>query len=708
MIELKEQIEVTKSANFQGREMSIDPEFFNKMIWLVIKQYKYKVRTSLQELISNAVDAQVDAENSDRPLKITLPTRLVPTFILRDYGTGMNPDTVNKIYCNMGASGSSHTNTKKGGFGIGGKSPLGFCDQYNIKTFVDGKFWFYAVYKNELNGINVDLINSGDTIEENGTEIIIPSTKDQVNQFRNGAFRATYFWDTQPIFNDDDVPVLTKGLELSDKISVYDSKTLDSDIIDSENYYSNTFVLVDGIPYYVDRDLRRQCSELNKAMNFFRDGTSVTYAIGNGEIKVLQTRESLEECKITIDKLNEIGLDIQKKVDIHVKAMKKATLKESYETYKESSNLFRNLPTLKFDKNFSINANGLVFDTGKLASTTPNSPPVKQFYSYSGVEYTYRSKRGRYYSKNTKSRRVNNTYNSIRFDNIPKYYIDDLSIESETLKARRCKFSTESTKDCIEYLKSDCMPKKLYNSLVNDLGIKLLSSLPLPPKAAKGTAKAAKKLASTKIDMHVLTTSRHYSPVRSIKTIDLPTFKGKVIWCDYSTSCEQFNSSDWTRFFADRGYKSAYIGKKFQKQIENDDRFIKIKDFISSFKLTNLEMEYIIIDEVSLSDLDKKVLRVSKKTGNPILKKLVDGIVKPHKDSSIPKKVRRAFLEGLEKEVERREMKLKKLKSIILTKYPLLGYITYYEEHRINDNIKSDMMLDYMIKVNKNETQRRL
>lgn len=84
MILQEEKIDVKTSQQFESKQMSISPEFFNKMIWHVILQYKYKIRTSVQELISNAIDAQVEAGNADTPLKIQLPTRLEPTFKLRD------------------------------------------------------------------------------------------------------------------------------------------------------------------------------------------------------------------------------------------------------------------------------------------------------------------------------------------------------------------------------------------------------------------------------------------------------------------------------------------------------------------------------------------------------------------------------------------------------------------------------------------------
>jgi hypothetical protein len=373
MINIEEKINVNKSQEFSSKQMSIDPEFTNKIIWLVINQYKYKIRTSLQELISNAIDAQVDANNTDRPLKISLPTKLEPTFKLRDYGTGMTPEVINKIYSSMGASGSSHTNDKKGGFGIGGKSPLGFCDQYTIRTIVNGTQWTYIVHKNALGGIDITPVGEESTNEENGTEIIIPSSHDQIRDFKKGAVRATYFWNTQPNFNTDDIPKCpSPSLVLNDNAKVYADSVISDDFIDVSRWYPNLFILVDGIPYKVERSMLDNCPNLKKTMQRFKDGTVLTYAIGNGQLKVLQTREALEECQYTYDKLEEIALDIKKSLLDYVSDLKKPTLLETYKAYGTGSKLFTNLPVLSYDKNFKINTHGLFYDTNKVDKTSGN------------------------------------------------------------------------------------------------------------------------------------------------------------------------------------------------------------------------------------------------------------------------------------------------------------------------------------------------
>lgn len=694
MINIEENIEVKKSQEFTGNQMSIDPEFFNKMIWLVIKQYKYKIRTSLQELISNAQDAQVEAGNADKPLKITIPTKLEPTFKLRDYGTGMTPEVVNKIYCNMGASGSSHTNDKKGGFGIGGKSPLGFCDQYIIKTYVDGKYWFYTVYKNQFNGINVDLIESGNTTEENGTEIIIPATHNQVNDFKKGAIRATYFWENQPNFNLDseEMPLKPQGIELSDKITVYNTNDLYKGLGLSTWGVSNIVILVDGIPYEVESDMIRNCEALSDAKQILSRNTTLVYKIGNGEIKVLQTRESLEECDFTLDKLNEIGLDVQKEFKKYANGLLKPTLIDTYKAYKDAVNVFNGLPSIDFSTVVKISRSGLSYLTDIKKGEN---------FLFELVEYHHRSQR---YGQTLKSsKRDNKTTDALSLDSLNKFYLDDLGdSESEQMKARRCKYLIDGHKGEMTYIKKTDMPTELYNLLVNDLGLKVLSSLPLPPKKAKTASKGSKKvLDKGKIDIHFIQKSKAWGNsnyVRNVKTIDLnKKFDNKILWFDYSSGSE-YERKDYVEFFKSKGYLLGALSKKYQNKIENDDRFIQVDEYMKNLSFTTEEKEYIIQkasfafggfrnDDIINQELAIMVKRVSSKK----VRGMIEEVLRPKKTLDIPYNLYWKLVEKFDSEIKDRNEKASKLGKYLRRKYP-----------------KFDDTFEYINRVNKTYLQRRL
>lgn len=292
-----ENYNVEESSKFDKQEFRIDPKYMNKMIWLTINQYKYKVRTPVQEIVSNARDAHREVGKYDKAIKITLPTRIEPTFKVRDYGCGLNPERMKTVFTSFGASTKSNSNDQTGGFGIGAKSPLTYTDQYNVITYVEGKVWHYAVNKNSLGGIDLTLLMQGITTEENGTEIQIPVKEGDHRKFIEAACRCTMFWDIQPEFNlaKEKLYKAINPIKLSSKVELY----RDNDL--SGMFESSVLAVVDGIPYELGyRDIRDL-----KLKGF--NGTAV-FKFNTGDLKILQTRESLEECDHNSNALENYGI----------------------------------------------------------------------------------------------------------------------------------------------------------------------------------------------------------------------------------------------------------------------------------------------------------------------------------------------------------------------------------------------------------------
>ena len=149
MIIQQQIVNVEKSHDFEDKQFRIEQNQMNHMIWLTINQYQYKIRTPLQEIISNARDAHREAGCPEKAIKITLPTKLDNTFKVRDYGVGITPERMDNVFTSFGASTKRNSNNEVGGFGIGAKSPLCYTDQFNVTTYVDGQFWQYIIHKNE-------------------------------------------------------------------------------------------------------------------------------------------------------------------------------------------------------------------------------------------------------------------------------------------------------------------------------------------------------------------------------------------------------------------------------------------------------------------------------------------------------------------------------------------------------------------------------
>ena len=59
--------------------------------------YSDKVMAVIRELSCNANDSNIASGNKN-PFKVTLPTASNPTFMVRDYGTGLSKEDMENLY----------------------------------------------------------------------------------------------------------------------------------------------------------------------------------------------------------------------------------------------------------------------------------------------------------------------------------------------------------------------------------------------------------------------------------------------------------------------------------------------------------------------------------------------------------------------------------------------------------------------------------
>ena len=99
--------------------------------------YQNKPRTVLQELVANAIDA-CKAVGSDRVVEVLLPTELSDVMSVKDYGVGMDRETLISSALVFGNSTKSETEEDIGGFGIGLKSIVSITNSATITTTKNG------------------------------------------------------------------------------------------------------------------------------------------------------------------------------------------------------------------------------------------------------------------------------------------------------------------------------------------------------------------------------------------------------------------------------------------------------------------------------------------------------------------------------------------------------------------------------------------
>lgn len=174
--------EVQTNATFnQTVKMGVDNESLPHIIKSLTDIYQDGYLAAAREYISNGYDATVKrmgAQSSfgvvlDRPIEVTLPSRLNPVFIIRDYGTGMSRQILAEVYPKYGASTKRDNNVEAGGFGLGAKSAFSIVSSFIVTSICDGKK-NTVIFEKDEDGVGVaKFLDEQDTTEDNGTVVSI-------------------------------------------------------------------------------------------------------------------------------------------------------------------------------------------------------------------------------------------------------------------------------------------------------------------------------------------------------------------------------------------------------------------------------------------------------------------------------------------------------------------------------------------------------
>jgi hypothetical protein len=276
--------------------------------------YEHKIRTLVQEYMSNARDAHREIKQT-RKIEVVAPTQLEPTFKVRDFGPGISPERMATVFVLYGASTKRTNNTQTGGFGIGAKSAWSYADGFVIVSTVDGTRRTYHAHVGASNVGQLDLLETTETKDPNGCEIQVAVNPRDVNEFTQSIQRACYFW------NDEETPIL-KNVTLPPKIVTYDLGSL-SIIGTNESRptfintgYGSDILVIDGIMYDLNRNLLDKVQPLKDVRNELTG--SMIIKVPNGLIQVSASREKIDDSDFTRKGLAKIGTRLYADVKKHV------------------------------------------------------------------------------------------------------------------------------------------------------------------------------------------------------------------------------------------------------------------------------------------------------------------------------------------------------------------------------------------------------
>ena len=251
--------------------------------------YSNKIKAIVRELASNAHDSHIEANCPDRDIDIHLPTSIEPWFSIRDYGVGMDDETVQKVYSTYFASTKTDSNDLTGALGLGSKTPIAYANQFSVTTVKDNVQRTYFIFVGEDGKPNCSSpLSNVSTNDSNGVTVTVPVTNenDYIEFARELVNVFTYIPANANIIND--VRVKFRSWE-----AIYANKITDT-IWASDN--TTRDVAVQGVVAYPIEYNREMIDRFGHIIN---EGTLFHFNIG--ELDITPSRESLSY----IDETNE-------------------------------------------------------------------------------------------------------------------------------------------------------------------------------------------------------------------------------------------------------------------------------------------------------------------------------------------------------------------------------------------------------------------
>jgi hypothetical protein len=288
---------VEKSGNFENSGFSIEA---SAKAFFILSDglYSNKIKAVIRELSTNAYDSHVDAGVADKPFDVHLPTRLEPTFYVRDYGTSMDHEDCMQLYTTYFRSTRNQSNDAVGCLGLGSKAPFAYCDQFTVEAYLDGTRRVYTAYQGEDGSPVFSLMDESPTDEADGVKVSLSVKKDDVWDFEQESEKLYKFFTVRPNFVGGEVSFEDGDILLTGNGWEFESGSYDNHIVMGQ------------IAYPLDYDQIKD----ERAHDFLYKSKGLNVYVGIGDVDITPSRESLsyndQTKKKIVRMINDIALEI--------------------------------------------------------------------------------------------------------------------------------------------------------------------------------------------------------------------------------------------------------------------------------------------------------------------------------------------------------------------------------------------------------------
>lgn len=160
--------------------------------------YTNKIRAVIRELWTNAYDSHLEAGIGGVPFDCHLPSRLDPTFKVRDYGVSMDHDTVMKLYTTVFDSTKDATDDLVGALGLGSKSPFAYTDQFQVTAWLNGTKRTYLAAMDTTGTPTITAVGEVPSDLAQGVEVSFAVKPDDFHEFSREARQIAAGFDPLP------------------------------------------------------------------------------------------------------------------------------------------------------------------------------------------------------------------------------------------------------------------------------------------------------------------------------------------------------------------------------------------------------------------------------------------------------------------------------------------------------------------------------
>lgn len=271
--------------------------------------YSNPIRVICREILSNAKDAHAAAGCPERPVHVQLPTADHPFLEIEDFGTGISPELMDTLYCEILGSTKREDANAIGGFGLGRLSVFAYTPEFIVvSTYAGVERTYQVILSSNVEEAGAFLIGECAVERPNGFRVVVQIKPQDFESFRNAVAETCEFWPVRP--------------QITPPVTFADRRVM----IKGEGWLAygldlgKVKLLVGKIPYDAGlREIRSLPPRLKEKL----DRLSLVIDLGVDEVKVDVSRERLNYDDATCQSLvtclgrvvGEYELAVQNRID---------------------------------------------------------------------------------------------------------------------------------------------------------------------------------------------------------------------------------------------------------------------------------------------------------------------------------------------------------------------------------------------------------